>query len=63
MTYEELLAALLLDPSDSLRCVTAHHVAERRLVALRHELVRLKPMAHSSLVMNAFEQAIEVLDA
>jgi hypothetical protein len=63
MSYEELLAALLVDPSDTLRCVAAHHVAERHLVALRGELMRLKPIAQSSLVMSAFDQALEVLDA
>lgn len=63
MTYEELLTALLVDPSDTLRCVAAHHVAERHLVALRGELMRLKPDAQSSLVMSAFDQALEVLDA
>jgi hypothetical protein len=63
MSYEQLLSALLVDPSDSLRCVAAHHVAERRLVALRRELVRLRPITHSPLVSTAFDQAIEVLDA
>jgi AAA family ATP:ADP antiporter len=59
--HRDVLAALLADPSDSLRCVTAHHVAELQLVELRDELVRLKPMAESALVTNAFEQAIERL--
>jgi AAA family ATP:ADP antiporter len=63
MTYEELLTALLVDPSETLRCVTAHHVGERRLVSLRAELARLRPVARSPLVSTAFEQAIEVLDA
>ncbi len=63
MSYEELLAALLDDPSESLRCVAAHHIAERRLTTLRRELLRLRPITQSQLVSTAFEQAIEVLDA
>jgi AAA family ATP:ADP antiporter len=55
-TYEALVAALLVDPSDSLRCVAAYHVAERRLIALRPELERLRPA--SALVSSAFDQAI-----
>ena len=54
-------AALLDDPSDSLRCIAAHHVAERRLVALRPHLARLSPA--SPLVTQAFDQAIARLDA
>ncbi|CAN5902439.1 hypothetical protein BH11MYX3_BH11MYX3_15760 [soil metagenome] len=60
-SYQEVLGALLEDPSDALRCITAHHVAERRLVALRPKLQRLKPT--SLLVTQAFEQAIARLDA
>ena len=60
-TYPEVLAAILDDPSDSLRCVAAHHIAQRRLVALRSELVRLRPS--SPLVCQAFTQAIARLDA
>jgi hypothetical protein len=62
-SHEELLAALLVDPSDSLRCITAHHVAERRLVALRGELVRLQPLTASAVVTHACAQAIASLDA
>jgi hypothetical protein len=63
MTYEDLLAALLVDPSDSLRCVAAHHIAERRLVALRTDLVRLKANATPAIVLSAFDQALARLDA
>lgn len=59
--YEDVLAALLADPSDSLRCIAAHHVAERRLIALRPHLARLGH--NSTLVSHAFEQAIARLDA
>lgn len=61
-TYQEVLATLLADHSDSLRCVAAHHVAERKLVELRDELLRLKPLTESKLVTQAFEQAIARLD-
>jgi len=56
--HQNVVSALLGDPSDSLRCVAAHHVAELQLVELRDELVRLKPVTDSALVTNAFEQAI-----
>jgi hypothetical protein len=62
-TDDELLAALLADRSASLRCVAAHHVAERRLVALRPELVRLRSQGASPHVLHAFDQAIARLDA
>ncbi len=62
-TYEALLAALLAEPSASLRCIVAHHVAERHLSGLRPELARLRPLAGTTLVMNAFDQAIARLDA
>lgn len=62
-TYADLIGALLVDPSDSLRCVAAHHVAERHLVGLRDELVRLRPVISSPMVVHAFDQALEQLDA
>jgi hypothetical protein len=61
-TYNEVLSTLLADHSDSLRCVAAHHVAERKLVELRDELLRLKPLTESKFVTQAFEQAIARLD-
>ncbi len=61
-TYNDVLSALLADHSDALRCVTAHHVAERKLTEFRDELMRLKPLTESKLVTQAFEQAIARLD-
>jgi hypothetical protein len=55
--YSDVMAALLTDPSVSLRCVAAHHVAERQLFELRGDLVRLGPSSASELVTSAFEQA------
>jgi hypothetical protein len=60
-TYEDTIAALLADHSESLRCIAAHHVAERNLVALRPHLTRLRPT--ELLVTHAFDQAIARLDA
>jgi hypothetical protein len=62
-SYAALLAALLADPSESVRCVVAHHVAERHLVALRHDLTRLRPIVGPPLVIYAFDQAIARLNA
>jgi hypothetical protein len=62
-TRDEVIAALLVDPSDSLRCIAAHHVAQRRLVGLRGELVRRRPVTASTFVTRAFDQAIASLDA
>jgi AAA family ATP:ADP antiporter len=59
---EELVAALLADPSGSLKCVAAHHAAERNLVSLRSELARLRPLGGAPLITDAFDQAIERLD-
>jgi hypothetical protein len=59
---EAFAAALLADPSESLRCVVAYHVGEQHLVALRGELRRLRPDLGRSFVVHAFDQAIERLD-
>jgi ATP/ADP translocase len=60
-TYESLLAAILADPSDSLKCVVAHEIAERNLVGLRNDLTRLRPDMGPPLVVYAFDQALERL--
>ena len=60
-TYEEFLATLLADASESLRCVVAQHVAERHLVGLRGDLRRLRPTDGKTLVVSAFDQALAVL--
>jgi hypothetical protein len=58
-SYEAFVAALLADPSESLRCVVAEHVAERRLTALTGDLARLRP--GGGLVAHAFDHALAVL--
>ncbi len=62
-TYESVLATLLSDRSESLRCVVAHHVAERRLRSLRPNLARLSALDSPPLVAYAYQQAIARLDA
>jgi ATP:ADP antiporter, AAA family len=62
-TYESFVAVLLADPSESLRCVVAHHVAEHHLLALRPDLARLSTIDGPPLVVHAYEQAIARLDA
>jgi hypothetical protein len=59
-----LIAALLADPSESVRCIAAYHVAEHHLVALRPQLVELRGRdGEPPLVRQAFDQAIARLDA
>ena len=62
-SHEALLVALLTDPSDSLRCVAAYHIAVHQLTQLRSELVALRPAIGPDLVRSAFDQAITRLDA
>jgi hypothetical protein len=57
-TYAALLAALLGDPSESLKCIVAYHIAERNLVSLRHHLTRMRPLVARPLVIYSFDQAI-----
>jgi len=60
--HEALIVALLADPSESLRCLVAYHIADRHLVALRAELARLRPSDGLPLVTFAFDEAIARLD-
>jgi ATP/ADP translocase/HEAT repeat protein len=62
-SYEAFMLCLLDEPSESLRCVVAYHVAERRLVGLRDDLARLRPLVEPRMVAHAFDQAIARLDA
>jgi ATP:ADP antiporter, AAA family len=62
-TYESLIAALLDERSESLRCVVAHLVAEHHLHALRPDLARLSAIDGPPLVVQAYEQALARLDA
>jgi hypothetical protein len=62
-TYQDVIAALLADPSESLQCIAAYHVAERGLVGIRGELERLRDTDAAPLVHDAFDQALRRLDA
>jgi hypothetical protein len=62
-TYEALLAALLADPTESLKCVVAYEVGERNMIALRPQLTQLRPLAGPPLVTYAFDRAIARLHA
>ncbi len=63
MNEHDVFTALLADRSESLRCVVAHHIAERKLDSMRPELARLQTMDDPPFVVDAFEQAIARLDA
>ena len=63
MNEHDVLSALLGDRSESLRCVVAHHIAERKLASMRPELARLQLLDDPPFVVDAFEQAIARLDA
>jgi len=58
---DELLAALLADPSESLRCVVAGYIADHKLVGLEGDLQRVRMADGPSIVMRAFDQALESL--
>jgi hypothetical protein len=62
-SYEDLIASLLSDPSESVRCIAAYHAAEHHLVRLRSVLVRLRADTPPILVQHAYDQAIARLDA
>lgn len=61
-TYEALLEALLGDPSEAVRAVTAYHVGELRLGGLREALVRANALV-SGLTRDVVTRALEELDA
>ncbi len=60
---EQLFAELLADASESVRCLAAHAVGERHVIAMRADLARLRSGAGASLVGEALDQAIARLDA
>ena len=63
MNEHDVFTVLLADRSESLRCVVAHHIAERKLDNMRPELARLQSRDDPPFVVDAFEQAIARLDA
>ncbi len=61
LEYEGLLAAMLEVPSESLRCIAAHHIAELGLVGLRPRLEALAPAEKAFFVTRVLERAAATL--
>jgi AAA family ATP:ADP antiporter len=59
--YDELLARLLDEPSESLRSIAAHHVGELRLVALRPQLESLDRSETGFFVTRVVQRALRQL--
>lgn len=61
LIYEDLLGLMLEDPSESLRSIAAHHVAELGLVSLRPRLQALAPVENAFFVARVLERAVIAL--
>ena len=61
-SYDAVLAVLLDDASESVRCVAAYDAVEHGAASLRGEIARLQPTVHGALTRQAFDQAIARLD-
>jgi HEAT repeat protein len=59
--YEELLATLLDQPGETLRCLAAHHVGELRLVTLRERIEELREKETALFVGRVFERTLREL--
>lgn len=59
--YEDLLAIMFEDASESLRSIAAHHAAELRLVSLRPRLQALAPAESAFFVARVLERAVAAL--
>jgi AAA family ATP:ADP antiporter len=62
ISYEALLATLLEQGGESLRCIAAYHVGELGLSSFRVQLERIQPQA-TFFVARAIERALSLLDA
>ncbi len=60
LSYEECLAHMVVDPSDTMRAITAHHIAELGLTELTSKLEE-NPASPGSAVAEVFDRAIEAL--
>lgn len=60
--YEELLATLLDQPGETLRSITAYHVGETGLVALRPRLEAYRESRTGLFVLRVVERALALLD-
>ena len=61
-SYEELLASLVESPSETLRSVAAHHIAELGLVQLRPALLARRAQESALFVGRVLEKALRLLE-
>ncbi|MGE0452410.1 MAG: Npt1/Npt2 family nucleotide transporter [Vicinamibacteria bacterium] len=61
LEYEALLAFLLEQPGETLRCLVAYHVAELGLVSFRPQLQRIDPRQTGLFVNRVIERALRML--
>ena len=60
--YEELLAALVASPSETVRCLAAHHIAELGLVRLRPAIEARRSQETGLFVGRVLEKALRLLE-
>jgi hypothetical protein len=60
--YEQLLAGLLDSPSETLRCLAAHHIAELGLRRLRPELEARRGKENALFVARVLEKTLRLLE-
>jgi len=60
--YEELLASLLESPSETLRCLAAHHIAELGLRALKPAIEARRGRESALFVAHVLEKALRLLE-
>jgi hypothetical protein len=60
--YEELLASLLESPSETLRCLAAHHIAELGLGALRPAIEARRARESALFVARVLEKSLRLLE-
>jgi AAA family ATP:ADP antiporter len=63
LDYAGLLALMLDESSESLRCIVSHHIAELGLRAFRPRLVELHARERGLFAIRVFEHALAILDA
>jgi HEAT repeat protein len=62
-TYEALLATLLEEPGETLRCIAAYHVGELGLVGLRERLEAYRSEPTGLFLLRVIERALALLSA
>jgi ATP:ADP antiporter, AAA family len=60
--YDELLASLLESPSETLRCLAAHHIAELGLGALKPAIEARRGRESALFVARVLEKALRLLE-